>query len=126
MPVLVDSDVLIEVAHNKDSDLVEGWKRLADSGTSVLCSPVTVAELWHGVRPREERHLELLFSALIVVPVDGTIGQLAGSYLKRYNKSHAVEIADALVAASAAISQAELWTRNRKHYPMKDLRFYQA
>ena len=39
----------------------------------------------------------------------------------RYAKSHNVEIGDALIAASAAQSNAALWTRNRKHYPMPEL-----
>jgi len=43
---------------------------------------------------------------------------LAGEYLRRYNKSHNLKIADALIAASAVQNQADLWTRNRKHYPM--------
>src|SRR5712692_5043563 len=39
-------------------------------------------------------------------------------YLARYAKSHGVEIADALVAAAAAVSGLRLWTLNRKLYPM--------
>jgi hypothetical protein len=36
-----------------------------------------------------------------------------------------VELGDALIAASAAASGAMLWTRNRKHYPMTELAFYE-
>jgi len=35
-----------------------------------------------------------------------------------------VELADALIAASAVAHGAELWTRNRKHYPMGDIVFF--
>jgi len=38
--------------------------------------------------------------------------------------SHAVELGDALIAAAAVASRAELWTRNRKHYPMKEAVFF--
>jgi predicted nucleic acid-binding protein len=58
------------------------------------------------------------------VPADGPVGLRAGEYLRRYRKSHAVELGDALIAASAVASGARLWTRNRKHYPMRDLTFY--
>jgi predicted nucleic acid-binding protein len=44
--------------------------------------------------------------------------------LRQYRKSHGVEIADALIAAAAVANRAELWTRNRKHYPMKDVSFF--
>jgi hypothetical protein len=34
-----------------------------------------------------------------------------------------VELADALIAAGAVANGAGLWTRNRKHYPMKEVVF---
>ncbi len=34
------------------------------------------------------------------------------------------EVADALIAACAVTNSAELWTRNRKHYPMKEISFF--
>ena len=52
-------------------------------------------------------------------------GNLAGSWLRQYRQSHGVEIADVLVAASAVENNAELWTRNRKHYPMKAITFFE-
>lgn len=48
---------------------------------------------------------------------------MAGEYIRRYRKSHSVELGDALIAASAVVSGAALWTRNRKHYPMPELKF---
>ncbi len=38
----------------------------------------------------------------------------------------AIDMADALVAAAAATAGLLLWTRNRRHYPMPHLRFYEA
>jgi len=52
------------------------------------------------------------------------VGRAAGNYLHQYSSSHNVELGDALIAASAALNEAELWTRNRKHYLMRDIRFY--
>jgi predicted nucleic acid-binding protein len=31
-----------------------------------------------------------------------------------------------LIAANALANNAELWTRNRKHYPMADISFFDA
>jgi predicted nucleic acid-binding protein len=50
--------------------------------------------------------------------------QNAVTQLRRYRKSHGVELADALIAATAVAHSAMLWTRNRKHYPMKELAFF--
>jgi predicted nucleic acid-binding protein len=58
------------------------------------------------------------------VPIDAALGRQAGEYLRRYRKSHAVELGDALIAASAVANGAQLWTRNRKHYPLPELKFY--
>lgn len=56
--------------------------------------------------------------------LDGAVGHRAGAYLAHYGPSHGVELGDALVATAAATSELRLWTLNRKHYPMPDLRFY--
>jgi len=124
MTVLVDSDVLIEVARGRDSDIVSRWTELSLSDAAVLYSPVGVAELWAGARPAEHDILHDLFRALTCLPIDAEVGRQAGDYLKRYRKSHGVELGDALIAAAALAGNAALWTRNRKHYPMKDLSFF--
>ncbi len=53
MAILIDSDTLIEVSRGKDQQVLAKWNQLSDSGPVLLCSPVTVAELWHGARPNE-------------------------------------------------------------------------
>jgi predicted nucleic acid-binding protein len=123
-PVLIDSDILIEVTRGRDTGLVGRWSALANGQVSPWCSPVSVAELWHGARANEQAALRALFAALTCIPIDLEIGERAGEYLKQYAKSHSVELGDALIAATAAVHKADLWTRNRRHYPMKDLSFY--
>jgi predicted nucleic acid-binding protein len=58
------------------------------------------------------------------MPIDETTGRLAGLYLRQYRRSHNVEAAGALIAGGAIACKAELWTRNRKHYPMKEISFF--
>lgn len=124
MTVLVDSDILIEVSRGRDTGIVFKWRVLSESDALILFSPVTAAELWAGARPSEYASVEGLFAALVCVPMDEPVGRRAGEYLRRYRKSHAVELGDALIAASAVASGARLWTRNRKHYPMPELTYY--
>lgn len=122
--VLVDSDILIEVSRGGNAEIVARWMDLSNSDDAVLYSPVSVAELWAGARPKEHDSLRDLFQALTCAPIDEEAGRRAGLYLHQYRRSHAVEAADALIAAGAVASGAELWTRNRRHYPMKDLVFF--
>jgi predicted nucleic acid-binding protein len=123
--VLTDSDILIEVSRGRDKAIVSRWLELGQSDALILYSAVSVAELWAGARPREYTALDALFDALFCVPLDATLGRRAGEYLRRYRKSHGVELGDALIAASAVERGARLWTRNRKHYPMPELAFYE-
>jgi predicted nucleic acid-binding protein len=124
MSVVVDSDILIEVSRGKDTGIISRWTELSRSDVAILYSPVSAAELWAGARPPEHDAIANLFLALTCVPIDAATGQRAGDYLRRYRKSHAVELGDALIAAAAVLNGASLWTRNRKHYPMKELAFF--
>ena len=124
MPVLIDSDVLIGVSRGRDASLVSRWSDLSVSAVLPLCSPVTVAELWHGARPGEYAILDALFQSIECVSIDREIGKSAGEFMRQYAKSHSVELGDAMIAATAIRYDAALWTRNRKHYPMKEVRFF--
>lgn len=122
--VLVDTDVLIEVLRGREAKLLARWEELAGSAVPVAYSPVTSAEIWHGVREGEEETVEALLAAMICIPADAKIGRKAGEYLQRHRKSHSVELGDALIAATAVLHQLQLWTRNRKHYPMQEIKLY--
>ncbi len=122
--VLIDSDILIDVARGRDARLLARWTELSGSDSVIACSPVTVAEMWHGAQPSEYTALHALFNALSCVPIGPEIGRRAGDYLRQFAKSHHVELGDALIAATASIHDLALWTLNRKHYPMTDCRFY--
>ena len=121
MTILIDSDILIEVLRGRDKRIVEDWLKWSASTDPILYSPVSQAELWAGARPGERDAIANLFQALECVPIDGEIGHLAGDYLRQYQKSHSLELGDALIAASAVLRNAAVWTRNRKHYPMRAL-----
>lgn len=124
MSVLIDSDIIIEVLRGRDQTIVSQWTTLADSSSLILISPITIAEVGAGAFESEFEKIARLFAPLTSVPIDRKIGQLAGELLRRYSKSHSVRIADAFIAASAVRSEAALWTRNRRHYPMPELSLY--
>lgn len=125
MTIVVDSDILIEVSRNRDRKLVSAWLALTESENEVMYSPVSAAELWAGAFPHEHDVLTRLFHSLQCASSDEQTGKLAGDYLRHFRKSHGMELADALIAAAAVQNEATLWTRNRKHYPMKEIVFYQ-
>jgi len=121
--ILLDSDVIIEWLRGNEP-FVTKIAELLEQHSQLFWTPVSVAEIYAGVRKSEETRAGNLFVLLESVSISPDIGKKAGEYLKLYAKSHGVESADALVGACAFIEKLPLWTLNRKHYPMKDLSFF--
>ncbi len=121
--VLLDSDVIIEILRGND-DIIEAIAVLEASATPTYCTAISWAEIYAGLRPGEEAATAAFFEARGEVVLDAVAGRQAGHYMAQYGRTHGVEIADALVAAAAATAGLVLWTQNRRHYPMPDLRFY--
>ncbi len=118
-----------------DSDVIIAWLRgyqpvsdtildLLENGHGLLWTPVSIAEIFAGARKSEIAKLETLFQILETLPVTESIGKKAGHYLQKYTKSHGLEMGDALIAASASMAGLSLWTINKKHYPMSEVRLF--
>ena len=114
---LLDTDILIDFLRGR----AEARNLLASAeerGERPFISVVSVSEVWAGSRSAEKAATAALLSALGKIPVSEKIASIAGDYLRTYRRSHSVELADALIAATAADLTAVLITRNAKHYPM--------
>ena len=116
MNLLADSDTLIEVTRGRNEEVLHHWSELNNSSDALLCSAVSIAELWHGAKPREYDLLGHPFGALVCVPVDNGVARQAGEFLRTFHKSHKLSTGDAFIAASAVLNGALLWTRNKKHF----------
>ena len=115
MPLLIDTDILIDYLR----DRAEAVSYLENLTEHLLISAVTVAELYAGVREGTERiALESLVHAFEIVPVCNEIAVSGGLFRRDYGKSHNTGLADAIIAATAQIKNAQLVTFDRKHFPM--------
>jgi predicted nucleic acid-binding protein len=113
--LLVDTDVLIEYLRGRPE--AAHWLESQEADLSI--SAISVAELFAGVRgEQEEQMLEEFLLALDVLPATEEVARLAGQYRRDYGASHGTGLADALIAATAAMDGAALATFNRRHYPM--------
>jgi predicted nucleic acid-binding protein len=122
--VLVDSDVLLEVLRGRRLEVIRAWSELVNADQALFYSPVSLAEIRRGLRPLERQLIERTFSAMACVSIDVEVGARAGDYLRLFHASHAVALGDALIAATASVHHLDLWTQNRKHFPMKDVQFF--
>lgn len=85
----------------------------------IVLSSIVAAELYAGVKgDAEQETLEDFLSLFRIVPVDAEIAKTGGLYKRDYGKSHGIGLADAILAATADLEDAELKTLNIKHYPM--------
>ena len=125
MSLLVDSDVVINILRGRRGEAVTLAGLLA-AGEAVCFSPITRAEVFAGMRPNEEASTRKLFHLMQCRDVSDAVGEIAGGYLNLFSKSHRLEIADALLAATARRHGLRFWTKNRKHYPMADLVFFEG
>ena len=117
---LVDTDVLIDHFHGVTAATEYVSSALLEDG-ELFISIISIAEILTGIRQGEEDDTEALLALFSIVEADEAIARLAGKYLNEFQKSHALDLGDALIAASAKVLDAELVTRNARHYPMQDL-----
>lgn len=117
--LLLDTDILINLLRGNAAarDFIQ--ESLEEN--ELLCSVISVAEIWAGMRPKEEEATRGLVDSLKIVDVSRDVAEKAGNF-KGAAKGHSLELDDCLIAATAFCAGATLATGNGKHYPMKDIR----
>ena len=117
-PILVDTDVLIDFLRGRE----QAVSFVARESDRLILSSIVVAELYAGARggedDTEQSTLRGFLSLFRIVHVTSAIARLGGLYKRDYGRSHGIGLADAVVAATATLEDAELKTLNVRHYPM--------
>lgn len=120
--ILLDTDIIIENLRGNEAIFLK-IKGLKDEKAIFYVSPVSIAEVYAGIRKGEEKLIADFFNSVTCLPISDIIAIKAGEYLRLFSRSHGLEIGDALVAAVSFHNQARLLTLNKKHYPMRDIGF---
>jgi len=119
--VLLDSDVVINILKKKEETLTK-LKRL--EAHEFYISPIVIAEIYAGARPKEIAQIEALFSYFKSLDINDEVGVLTGKYANEYRKAfQGISLEDYMIAGTAKFYGLQLWTYNKKHYPMRDLVF---
>lgn len=120
MMTLFDTNILIDhLKGKKEATLV--LQNCINNKILLACSVITRIELLSGMRTGEESKLEYFLASFEKIAVTDKIAGSAGKYMNKYRKSHGINMADAIIAASAKHSDSKLYTLNIKHYPMSDI-----
>jgi hypothetical protein len=118
--LLIDSDVLIDHLR-KEKNALDFLSAELEKGAMLFTSVINRVEILAGMRRGEEDVINSLFKTLITIDVDVAIADRAGEYLRRFSKTHALNIGDAIIAATSMEMGLKLVTKNIKHYPIKEI-----
>lgn len=122
--MLVDTDVLIWYLKGN-----ENARREIETLTELTISVVSYIELVQGLRNKIEltylRRALRLWNAKIIY-ISEEISVKAMFYVEQYYLGHSLQLADALIAATAVVNGFEVLTANTKHFRvLKDLSLHQ-
>lgn len=112
--MIVDTDVLIWYSRKNENAI-----KLIHSLNDFSISVITYMEIIQGVRNKDElNHFKKALSILNVnvLQINDMISTKAMFFIEQYTLSHSIELADALIGASAIITKMPLITGNDKHY----------
>ncbi len=117
MKIVSDTNIIIDHLRNvpRATSLLEEIENGSFEG---LISTITILELMAAPKMTEKRFeiVRTLVKMFEQVPVDERVATVAGRYLAKYRPSHGLEPMDAIIAATASVSEAVLFTLNTKHF----------
>jgi predicted nucleic acid-binding protein len=115
LSVVLDTSVLVD--HLRAS--APATEYLASLNYRPSCSEISRIEVVQGLRSSERRAADRLFALIAWVPVSETVARRAGELGRQWRRSHpGIGVADLAIAATAEEIDADLATRNLKHFPM--------
>ena len=112
--MLIDTDVIVWYLHGN----IKAQKSI-NTNIPFKISVITYLELIQGMRDKKElrvlqKHLKEW--ATEIIQITENISTRAMFFVEDYYLNHSMEIADALIAATAIENQEVLMTANDKHY----------
>jgi predicted nucleic acid-binding protein len=118
--VLVDTDVLVSYLRGNDKthSIIKELRK-----DDFLCiSPITISELYAGVRPHEVDRMVDLIASMYILDLTTDIAVGAGIRRNQYRrKGITLSCMDSLIAATAIYYNCITLTFNVKHFPGVEL-----
>ena len=113
--IIVDTDILIDAGRNVNEAL--NCLQQIEQCLPAAVSSVTQMELIIGCRNNNDLDsLEQFLDRFHIIRLNEKISDTAIDLLKRYRLSHGLLIADALIAATAIISDLSFVSKNQRDY----------
>lgn len=122
---LIDSDILMDFFKQKEY-AVETLDKLLIRGTLHI-SILSVTELRTGWTSEQANQFLLqLYDLVKVINLNKQIVELAGKFRQEFKNTKGVllPVIDTLIASTAILEKCQLVTRNKKDFPMEEIKFY--
>jgi predicted nucleic acid-binding protein len=121
---LLDTNIIVDVLRRRpDTRLL--IENLLNQGQPLAACPITITEVYAGMRAHEEKATRELMRSLVFLPVTSEIAEHAGHLKARYaRRGKALSVQDATIAAVSIAYSCALVTRNIRDFPMPELELY--
>jgi predicted nucleic acid-binding protein len=123
-PLLLDTNIIVDALRRRNHRhlLIE---QLLDQGQPLASCPVTLTEIYAGMRPHEEKTTRAFMKSLVFLPITEEIAEHAGRLKAHYSKrGKTISFQDASIAAVCIAYGCTLVTENTKDFPMPELKLY--
>ena len=115
--VILDTNILIEILKGETRTVYA----VEELSGELFVSSITAMELYYGALNKAETvKIEKFLNHFTILYPDATISRRAMELVKRYAKSHTLNIPDSIIAATALVSGYPLMTYNRKDFRFID------
>jgi len=123
---LLDANIIIDAINDK-----RNWNAsligLVERGHTLACCAINIAEVYAGVRPKEEQKTGALLHSLRLYPITFAVAELAGRLKRQYAlQGKTLAITDTMLAAVAIHHQLRLITDNAKDFPMPEISLFRS
>ena len=118
---LLDTNIIIHVLRGQKGRAAL-LQRLLEADHLLASCPVTIAEVYARMNPREETATRLLMESLCFLDIRPEVAEAAGLLKRDWGKKgRTLTLADALLAAIAMANRCILLTENARDFPMPEL-----
>jgi len=95
-----------------------------NEGHIFAACPVTLTEVYSGVRSGQEKKTEAFLNSLEFLPATQEVARQAGLLRGWQKKGQTLSYTDVTIAAIALSNDVPLLTDNKKHFPMAELQLF--
>lgn len=118
--IVLDTTVLIDVLRGYPA--AARIRSLRRSRVQLWVTPISIEELWRGIRPDEHETTSRLVDALRLALIDREAAMMAGDWRRQYaDRGVTLHQADCLIAAATQRVGASLATGNPADFPMQEV-----